>query len=114
MHRAACWLGNGHVAAIDAVGIHHSVCTEAKLGSFGWMGQMLPCLVGTFIHLSTGMCPLSYGHCILTLQSRFLPSLLPRCSTGSRCREHCLRLLILRKQTSEPDMPGRCYLKPSD
>lgn len=57
VYRAACWLGTGHVAVIDSMGIHQGMCTEERLGSFGWMNPMLPCLEATFIHLSTNTVP---------------------------------------------------------
>lgn len=45
----------------DSMGIQQGVCTEERLGSFGWMDQMLPCLEVTFIHLFTNTGPRLLG-----------------------------------------------------
>lgn len=57
VYGAACCLGNGHVAVIDSMGIHQGMCTEERLGSFGWVDRMLLCLEATFTPLSTNTVP---------------------------------------------------------
>lgn len=89
--------GMVHVVVIDSMGIHQGVCTEERLGSFGWMDQMLPCLEVTFIHLFTNTVPRLLGSLHPVCSSCSFHLLLLSCSLGSQSREHCLRILILRK-----------------